>query len=387
MTRHLKTIVEDVGMELGDKNQQTIKQQLSMNLKEFADKVSAFNKLGESLYGGGNFSEIAEQLEEISNHAEAYTLRETDGAWFDQVTIKRNMKELKGYAGDFKKVATDARALKERMTALYEDCGKVLGRYFEIKEYGQADGMTTEPQKSENELQINARAGIREESHAEFVKTHKPPQPCTAHDVTFGGKCMNCGYKGDGREHKLKPWKQAGATRDSVKEGGPGSGVKGHKQEKSAPERSTRPVHSAKFGVTIPPGAKITTIDGLTVVQHPEHKNLFLPYKPYETSGGKSKTNESIKLSRLLEDINDDYPKEDWVKLDVPMLKYDVAKEFEKDLKKKGFTIKRFDWKERAAQGEEFSEFWVRKEDFDEANAYAVKAYQAYDNNARMGEE
>ena len=52
--------------------------------------------------------------------------------WFDKVTIKRNMSELEKMDKSFEKVATEAKALDERLHALYEDMGNILGRYYEI---------------------------------------------------------------------------------------------------------------------------------------------------------------------------------------------------------------------------------------------------------------
>jgi len=320
---HFKKIVEEIGGELGDQNQQNIRQQLQMNLKEFAGKVAAFNKLGETLYNGGKFDKLAEELDEIATHAEAYTLQETNGEWFDQVTVKRNMKELKGYSGDFKKVAGEARALQERMTALYEDCGRVLGRYFEIKEMGQPDGMGDQNDlavKGENEKIVNARAGVRE-SHTNCPGCENPMSECTCEGVmNEATKCSVCG----------KPTKENTYGNPKF--------CQGHSQSE---------------------------------IQKLE-KNV-----PMKKEG-------KMSLKKLMEDITDDRPKDDWVKLDVPMLRYDVALKFEKDLKKKGFSIRRHDWKEREGQGQEFSEFWTKLKDFDEANKYAVGAYQNYENNSRM---
>jgi hypothetical protein len=229
------------------------------------------------------------------------------------------MKELRGYTSEFKKVAAEARSLQERMTALYEDSGRVLGRYFEIKEFNQPDGLTTEPQRSQDELQVNARPGIRE--------------------------------------------------------GGPGSGVKGHKSG-----QSTRPTGMVKRN------NKTKKEYDTELATARAQREIDLQYagdkedSPYANEG-------RIRLKKLMEDVNSDYPGEDWVKLDVPMLRYDVALDFEKDLKKKGFTVKRHDWKERVQQGQEFSEFFVKKDDFDEANQYAVGAYPSYDNDARTEKE
>ena len=52
------------------------------------------------------------------------------------------MKSLKGSVVEFTKTAKEAQALNQRLTALYEDMGHVLNRYYEIDEahvYGHDD--------------------------------------------------------------------------------------------------------------------------------------------------------------------------------------------------------------------------------------------------------
>ena len=44
------------------------------------------------------------------------------------------MKELTGLSNSFSKIAGEAKSLQERMGALYEDMGNILGRYYEIGE-------------------------------------------------------------------------------------------------------------------------------------------------------------------------------------------------------------------------------------------------------------
>ena len=75
--------------------------------------------------------QTAETLGGIVEAAKTLTLSEADD-WFDKVTIKRNMSELEKMDKSFEKVATEAKALDERLHALYEDMGNILGRYYEI---------------------------------------------------------------------------------------------------------------------------------------------------------------------------------------------------------------------------------------------------------------
>ena len=81
--------------------------------------------------------QVAETLGGIADAAQEYTLRE-GGDWFDRVTIKRNMNELKKLQKSFEKEAIEANAQEQRLEALYEDMGNVLGRYFEIADVSQS---------------------------------------------------------------------------------------------------------------------------------------------------------------------------------------------------------------------------------------------------------
>ena len=104
-----------------------------LNEKEFLSDVSNYNKFGKSIYREGNIYDISKKLSEIARQANIHTVRETEDT-FDKITVGRNMKELKSYSEQFNKVAKEAHGLQQRMESLYEDMGKVLGRYYEINE-------------------------------------------------------------------------------------------------------------------------------------------------------------------------------------------------------------------------------------------------------------
>ena len=97
------------------------------------NEISSYNKLGESIFGESNITKVAERLSWIANQAKSHTLSETED-WFDKITVNRNMKELTGLSNQFGKIATEAKSLQQRMGALYEDMGNILGRYYEIGE-------------------------------------------------------------------------------------------------------------------------------------------------------------------------------------------------------------------------------------------------------------
>ncbi len=117
-----------------------------INKHEVIESVAAYGSLGKQLYSH-NISEMAKNLVKIAEDAQNHVLSETDD-WFDKVSISRNMKSLNGMVKEFKKGATEYNALNQRLTALYEDMGGILNRYYDISE---AHGGAHEPVKGDKE--------------------------------------------------------------------------------------------------------------------------------------------------------------------------------------------------------------------------------------------
>ena len=115
----------------------------SVNKFEVIEAVKNYQMIGGKLFKDNGIIEVAKQLVSIAESAQNHVLSETDD-WFDAVSVKRNMKELKGLTGQFKKAALEANAVNERLSALYEDMGHILNRYYDIDEamdpVGKEDG-------------------------------------------------------------------------------------------------------------------------------------------------------------------------------------------------------------------------------------------------------
>ena len=101
--------------------------------RQTVEGVRNFGIVGKSLYNNGNIMEIAKQLSSIAESAHNHILGEQDD-WFDKISVNKNMKTLKGSVVEFQKAAKEAHQLNQRMTALYEDIGHVLNRYYDIDE-------------------------------------------------------------------------------------------------------------------------------------------------------------------------------------------------------------------------------------------------------------
>ena len=138
-----------------------------VNVKEFMGEVSNFNSFGGEIYREGNLREVAERLSKLAMTAKQHTLQETED-WFDKITVNRNMKELTGLSNQFKKVATEAQGLQERMSGLYEDMGHILGRYYEINESQPINQNEMKSYRDGDELEADT---VQEGSYEDFFKS------------------------------------------------------------------------------------------------------------------------------------------------------------------------------------------------------------------------
>ena len=141
----LSKIVKEKYGEIGEEK---------VDIKGLTTEISSYNKLGEAIFGDSNITKIAEKLSWIANQAKSHTLSETE-EWFDRITVNRNMKELTGLSNSFSKIAGEAKSLQERMGAMYEDMGNILGRYYEIGE------QVTEVEGDKDEYQKFFRAALK----------------------------------------------------------------------------------------------------------------------------------------------------------------------------------------------------------------------------------
>jgi hypothetical protein len=97
----------------------------SVDVKGLTNEIAQFNK--------SNITQISEKLNWIAGQAKSHTLSETED-WFDKITVNRNMKELTGLSKQFSKISSESKALQQRLGALYEDMGNIIGRYYEVGE-------------------------------------------------------------------------------------------------------------------------------------------------------------------------------------------------------------------------------------------------------------
>ena len=126
-------------------------QSQKISSKQVSEALKNYNSLGKALYQQKSLKETAKKLSQIAEMAASHTLQETED-WFDKITVSRNMKELTGLSKQFGKIANEAKGLQQRMGAMYEDMGNILGRYYDVGEghvpgHDVDDDMTPEKEK------------------------------------------------------------------------------------------------------------------------------------------------------------------------------------------------------------------------------------------------
>ena len=122
----LMGLIEDIGLGLADDRPK-------VNKHEVIEAIKNYSRVGKQLYNNSGILDAAKQLAQMAESAQNHVLSETDD-WFDTVSVKRNMKELKGLTSHFKKTAVEANSVNQRLSALYEDMGNILNRYYDIEE-------------------------------------------------------------------------------------------------------------------------------------------------------------------------------------------------------------------------------------------------------------
>ena len=142
----------------------------------FLEAVGKYNEIGSFIHREGNLKDVAVHLSKLAKTARAHTLSETED-WFDKVSVNRNMKELNVLAGSFSKVATEAQAMQERMSTLYEDMGHIINRYYDISEIEEASKSYRSHEEEENVEEMDdldsPESGGKDEYSAFFDKALK----------------------------------------------------------------------------------------------------------------------------------------------------------------------------------------------------------------------
>lgn len=117
----LKKLLEDFGNEKKSLDEKA----------SFLEEVKKFNEYGSVIYRTEDLKRVAEAIGHIVEKAEQITLQETED-WFDEVTVKKNMRGMKQNLKEFNKSVAEISRLQQRLESIYEEIGGTLSRYYEL---------------------------------------------------------------------------------------------------------------------------------------------------------------------------------------------------------------------------------------------------------------
>ncbi len=106
--------------------------------QQFREDIANFGRFGEHIYNRRGMNEVSEAVKNLAERASAMALDEA-GDWFDAITVKKNMQEVKKDAILFEKTAKEMGAMQQRLEAVYEDMAHKLGRYYEVGDLAGKD--------------------------------------------------------------------------------------------------------------------------------------------------------------------------------------------------------------------------------------------------------
>lgn len=97
----------------------------------FLESLKRFSSFKNEVYRSKTLREISQQLGELIESAEGFTLQETQDN-FDKISVSRDLKEIKNDYNMFAKTCNEITTLQQRLEAVYENIGQKLGRYYDI---------------------------------------------------------------------------------------------------------------------------------------------------------------------------------------------------------------------------------------------------------------
>jgi len=170
----LKRIVENMDkIPNNGKFDDELKKLTPEEKKKLMEMVAKYNEYGNVLRCEQALMETAKTLEEIARMAETYAVTESSD-WFQSKVVERDFKQVRGIAGDFKKLTKECFGKLQQLNALYEDMGHVLGRYYEIstmQEMAQSAGLDS----TGISVPLEQKTMMDEVDH-EDLEGHNPPK-------------------------------------------------------------------------------------------------------------------------------------------------------------------------------------------------------------------
>ncbi len=132
MTREeINKLVSDAVREVMDEKLNT-KVLTSEQKQQYIEAISRYNEYRSVIHRSNALPEIVSEIKRMVEFASKNMVEES-GDWFEGVSHRRNSKRLKESVNEFQKLSEKIVKLQRTLESIYENIGKQLGSFYEIK--------------------------------------------------------------------------------------------------------------------------------------------------------------------------------------------------------------------------------------------------------------
>ena len=101
--------------------------------QQYIEAISKYNEYRSVVHRSKQLPEIVGEIKRMVEFASKNMVEES-GDWFEGVSHRRNSKRLKESVGEFQKISEKIVKLQRTLESIYENIGKQLGSFYEIKQ-------------------------------------------------------------------------------------------------------------------------------------------------------------------------------------------------------------------------------------------------------------
>lgn len=129
---------EEINKLVADAVQEVMSEKLNTKVltseqkQKYIESISKYNEYRSVVHRSKTLPEIVSEIKRMVEFASKNMVEES-GDWFEGVSHRRNSKRLKESVGEFQKISEKIVKLQRNLESIYENIGKQLGSFYEIK--------------------------------------------------------------------------------------------------------------------------------------------------------------------------------------------------------------------------------------------------------------
>jgi hypothetical protein len=129
---------EEINKLVADAVQEVMSEKLNTKVltseqkQKYIESISKYNEYRSVVHRSKTLPEIVSEIKRMVEFASKNMVEES-GDWFEGVSHRRNSKRLKESVSEFQKISEKIVKLQRNLESIYENIGKQLGSFYEIK--------------------------------------------------------------------------------------------------------------------------------------------------------------------------------------------------------------------------------------------------------------